>query len=373
MFLSVVLLCCSSLVTLSHGQDPSTGDTQIQNPASNASTTDTSIPITPVLGPVGTTPYFPVIPLPIVNPDPGPMPILDPITTFPIDLVPPEIDTPLSTPTFQYQTVYRVSSQVGILATEGAEIILPGVPVPVNRIVNAQQDHLDVTDIAADGTRTLTSWDVSELTDAVQPDDPDDAGIITTVSIAKLNPIIPRPPILPQPAPVDQGGDIEPDPLPGEAHFSALSASGMPVKLGSVFVDQSNRIFYAPPTGTLFYAKPVDVYEINSVTHISQNGQILAEWTKDTDDNYHAVLIDENSQAILSDTTPDDSSLVQNELTWLDNQQVLGYLHGRNLDEYSTVDSAQGIVTSTTECVGGQALKINNGTLSIYTPISQPQ
>lgn len=66
-------------------------------------------------------------------------------------------------------TLYRLIRRTGIVRVAGAEILLPGLPPAVKREVSAQLDHLEVYDQVADGNLTISSWDISALTNPYLP------------------------------------------------------------------------------------------------------------------------------------------------------------------------------------------------------------
>ncbi len=273
----------------------------------------------------------------LVSPSPTPIPSVPPV---------------LGTPTIQNITIYRKIAKLGVLAANGAEILLPGVGTPAMRSVSVQNGHLDVYDTAADSTVAISSWDVSALTSPFMPSNPLKNGSHTNAVVQ------------------DDGDSTNvPDRLPGEKVFALTTDedADTTIQLGTVFVDDANRIFFTPPFAPLFFPIPDGVCEIECVTHLANNGSVALEWDKIGEDNYHAVTVDIASLEVTSDCSPDDTLSAQAELTWMDVNHLLGKYSGHGFDEYSSINLASGQITNKVSSSNGQVLKVQGAGAQLFS------
>ena len=256
-------------------------------------------------------------------------------------------------------TLYRLNRRAGIFMVEGTEILFPGLPTPATREVDTQQDYLQVRDQAADGKVTLSSWDVSALT----------------------NPFLPAPTKLPedleaQPADKPEAGALEDVHWRHDETFNIfLNERGEAVdgsraalgRQGSVFVDDANRVFFTPPRGIkLFYPKPADVYEITGVTHLARKGWIVCEWTREADQNYHVVGIRVPTGRTAFNFAPADSLQAHEVLTWVDDHRLLGQFVARQFSEYAVLDLRKRRVSDTLTDRGYTPMIVRNGKVRHY-------
>ncbi len=274
------------------------------------------------------------------------------LTDAPISVAPQTIPN-LGTPTILTSLIYRVSAKIGILSASGAEIQLPNVPEPASRSINLRGGYIDVTDTAADGTVTNSSWNSSSLTDRYKPVNPDKKGYYNNAIV------------------LDDGDSVVPDPLPRESLATYTqpatdSSDEQTYALGSFFVDDANRIFYTSPTAHVFLALPSDVFDISSVTHIPIDGKIIAEWDKADEDNYHIVGISVDNTSILFDFTPDSSVEIQQILTWVDDSTVLGRISAHGYDAFATINLTQHRFTSKINTSRGQFARVKSGAVTTY-------
>lgn len=272
-----------------------------------------------------------------------------------VSMLPPK--TSLGVPTIQNVTLYKKSSKIGILSAKGAEITLPGIGTPVDRSINILDGYIGVSDTAADGSITVTSWDTSSLTNPYKPQDPSKDGHYNNAVIIDD----PDDPDAPSNA-------IKPDLLPGEipSTYTVDDSDGNPstTPLGSFFLDDANRIFFTPPTAKKLFLLSSDVFCINCVTHLSSGNKIVAEWSKTGEDVYHVVTIDLTSASIIDDFTLGDSDDVHMMLTWANSGSVLGKFKGHLFKEYFTIDLAQHTYLSKASTSAGEMQKVNNGSVS---------
>lgn len=265
----------------------------------------------------------------------------------------------LSQPTIQYMTLFRKLSNAGILAANGAEIILPGVSSPANRSANSQEGHLNIIDTAADGSSVTTSWDISQLTNRYKPSS-SPKGYTTHTAIKND----------------DDGSDsVAPDRLPGEVAFAVVpidqADASAGISLGTVFVDGANRIFYTPPKANIVVPLPAEVSEINAVSHLANNGSIVAEWDKVGESKYHVLVINTSGYSVNLDFTPDTALEGHDALTWIDGVRLLGHSCTRTGDEYGIVNLISQAVTSKVRVTGRQVLKAQNGEVNSFSPPSE--
>ncbi len=259
----------------------------------------------------------------------------------------------LAKPTTNPTVLYRVASKAGILRLNGAEIVLNGIPTPTARFVSWQDGHMDVLDTEADGSVSTTSWDISNLTAPFQPG--------SSIKGGHTNQFLTGDP--------EDGTWISPDLLPSEKPLMVTTdvSEDLPVLLGSVFVDDANRIFFTPPTAPVLFSLPNDVFEISCVTHLASNDTIVAEWTKLNEDNYHLVKINLSSLTVVSDFMPGDSLYVQKMLTWIDDNNVLGLANGHGFERYTTANLSSKTVTVTAASKDGVTAKVQQGAVVVYS------
>ncbi len=320
-----------SICAVVYGQDPS------PTPSPSPSLSDASAAPSPT----------PAVADPNATEIPPPPAAINPVVP---GLVQPQITT---------ITIYRKVAKIGILEADGgAEITLPSVPTPVTRSVSWQSGHLDVIDVANDESVTTTSLDISPLTNLYQPGNPLKKGYINNQLQGDT----------------DDGSDwIAPDLMPREKPLTVTTdqSAGISVSLGSVFVDDANRIFFTPPQGYVIFPIPSDVFEINAVSHLSKDGIIIAEWIKLGEDNYHVVQIDTSSLEATMDFMPDDTLNVQKMITWIDGSTFLGRFTGHAFDEYTVVGISQNAVINRVSSASGNIFKVQNGAVTTHV-ISQP-
>ncbi len=255
-------------------------------------------------------------------------------------------------------TLYRLIRKTGIMEVAGAEILLPGLPPPVRRQVSAQYDHLEVFDRAASGTLKISSWDISALTNPYLPP-PAKPGDDTSWQSTQ-----------------DDRSELEDVCWRHEATFSVhLDEAGEArydgdlsrTRLGSVFVDDENRLFFTPPKGaTLFYPKPKDVWEIESVTHLARKGVIAFEWTRLDDDLYHVETLDTKTRRPIDRFPLKDSLDAHGMLTWVDGHRLLGRFVARMFSECGVIDLRRRTVSAERTDHGDDPDIVRNGGVHHY-------
>ncbi len=264
--------------------------------------------------------------------------------------------------------LYRLIRRTGIMRVAGAEIFLPGLPRTVKREVSAQLDHLDVIDMAADGTQSFSSWDISALTNPYLPPTPkpgdDTSWRASQNDHSELEDVRWR-------------HDTTLTIHLNEAGEAVYGPDLSQTRLGSVFVDDENRLFFTPPKGaTLFYPKPKDVYEIESVTHLARKGIIVFEWIRENDQRYHVEALNVKTRQPMYSFPLGDDLTVHEMLTWVDDHRLLGRFVARMFSACGVVNLRRHTVTEQSTDQGYDPIIIRKGSVNRYhlpDPDDQPE